>query len=173
MCLVTGGYTRVCKYNAGGLSNIRYGNRADLITVTKDADGMVTAITMASTTQMWSIEFDIDQPAGFSDNLQVNANKYLLQQLTFTIAGSDQDVKNFLDKLNLAKMFALVQDRGNDVWHLLGENSGGLTAQQSNFGTGNALAELNGAAIILQGVATVAAPTVDPSIVDALLSPAA
>lgn len=172
MCLITAGHSKICQYNAGGLAKIRIGNREHLDVVTKDVDGSVTAISMVSTFQMYELDFE-ENSGRYADNLQVGANKYLLQELQFVISGSDQAIKNLLDQLNLGNFFAIVQDRGNSIWHLLGENAGGLSATQGNFGTGTALADLNGADIILQGAATVTAPEVDSAIVDALLSPAA
>lgn len=170
-CLVTAGKARDCKMTAGGLSRAIIGNRSQLLSVVRDVgDGTITTITREATTLCYEYEFEKNS-ASAAQNLQVNANTYVQQVVSFTIAGYDQATKNILDVLAIADIFAVVQFRGSDKWFIYGLNSSGLKCPQdgANGGSGAAEEDLEGIAMVFQGISTEYAPEVDSSIIDALL----
>jgi hypothetical protein len=57
-CAITQGYALDCKDTVGGLKNLYFAALSDVATVSQNASGYVTAITMASTKKFYKYEFD-------------------------------------------------------------------------------------------------------------------
>lgn len=161
-CLVTKGKTRNCRMTVGGLSELYLGNHESLGTVTYAADGSITGLTLKGDDVIYKYDFE-KNTASANQPLQVGANKYVQPNVVMTIAGYDQDTKNILDVLALAKVFAIAKFRSGGYFLMGLEN--GLEASALEANSGAAEGDLSGNTITLQGTETEFAPAISSATV--------
>lgn len=166
-CKITGGIVRDCSMTTGGISEIAFANLDDILSVTKDADGVVTDIEMKAGTSFYKFEFEKNTGSA-NQPLQVGTNKYILPAVAFTSKGYTQEAKLVMEKLAVGVVVSLVRMRGSGNWFLFGEVNG-LESSALEGNSGAAEGDTNGFVVTMTGVETAYAPQVDSALVDTLI----
>lgn len=166
---------RNCNNNVGGLKAIYitdYEN-VTLVTDTED-DGVIDTITMETGTQFFDFYF-AKNSAMYEENLVQNleiGSTYYEQKVAFSIPLRDDLRRLSISELvaGQKKLMILLEDNNGNFW-LYFEKEGGIVTALVG-GSAASKGELNGYAIEVTADSVVQAATVDPTIVEVLLSPA-
>jgi hypothetical protein len=151
-CLLTSGWSKGCKDNAGGLKTILLANKSEVSSFTS-ATGSVSAITMGATTSVW-YEFEPNKmSSNWVENVQANIQNGVIgyeQVLTMIFAKNEAAKRNQVHLLGQGEVYAIVIDYNNNYF-LLGEFNG-LELTGGNSSSGTALTDLNGWQLTLSGM---------------------
>ena len=149
--LLTSGWPKGCKDNAGGLKRILLANKDEVLAFTEDTTGSlpvpsgeITDITMIAGAMFY--EFVPNKmSSNWVENIQANAQNGTIgyeQVLTMIFAKNEAAARNRVVLLGQGEVYAIVEDY-NGKYFLLGEFNGcELTGGSSSSGT--ALSDLNG-----------------------------
>ena len=165
---------RNCNNNVGGLKAIYIADYDSVSAVTETVDGVIDAITMESTTQFYDFYF-AKNSAMYEENLVNNieiGSTYFEQKVAFSIPYRDEIRREGIKELVSGQktLMILLQDNNGNYW-LYFEKEGGIVTALTG-GSAATKGELNGYALEITADSVSQAPTVDPTIVDALLVPA-
>jgi hypothetical protein len=175
-CLLTSGWAKGCKDNAGGLKRVLLANKSDVVSFTEgqtgslpEPSGEITAITMGAGAVFY--EFVPNKmSSNWVENIQANTQNGTVgyeQVLTMIFAKNEAAKRNQVALLGQGEVYAIVEDY-NGKYFLLGEFNGcELTGGSSSSGT--ALSDLNGWTLTLSAMEPEPAKEVDADIIAALL----
>lgn len=151
-CLLTSGWAKGCKDNAGGLKTVLLANKSEVSSFTS-ATGSVSAITMGATTSVW-YEFEPNKmSSNWVENVQANVQNGTVgfeQVLSMTFAKNEAAKRNQVLLLAQGEVYAIAIDY-NNTYFLLGEFNG-LELTGGNSSSGTALTDLNGWVLTLTGM---------------------
>ena len=167
-CLISAGITRDCGYNFGGLQLIYLANASEVTTISKDATGLVTGITMATGSTFYAFEFEPETGQKLEELQAGNVSKFVLQTLNLQLANITQAKKEVLEDLGVSDIVAIMQTQ-DDLYWIFGELGRGLKATTLSIDSGTADADNAVATIALAGGNRGYSNTVDSSIIAALL----
>lgn len=143
-CLLSAGWAKGCKDNAGGLKLILLANKSEVTSFTS-ATGSVTAITMATSSNVW-YEFEPNKmSSNWVENIQSNIQNGVIgyeQVLTMIFAKNEAAKRNQVQLLGQGEVYAIVMDYNGKAF-LLGEFNG-MELTGGNSSSGTALTDLNG-----------------------------
>lgn len=175
-CLITSGWAKGCKDNAGGLKRVLLANKSDVTAFVEKTGslgeylGEIETVTMSGSAVFY--EFVPNKmSSNWVENIQANAQNGTVgyeQVLTMTFAKNEASKRNQVQLLGQGEVYAIVNDY-NDKYFLLGEFNGAeLTGGSSQSGT--ALTDLNGWTLTLTAMEPEPAKEVTGSIISGLLS---
>ena len=170
-CPLPAGYTLGCRDSQGGVEEVIAIEIANIESVTTTA-GEVTAITMATGTQGWKLEQE-QATAMFEDNPigdRANGTYRAEQNLTLVFNDRAKETRNLVNLLAKNRLCFVVKE--NTGRYSFAGLERGLMLADGTAGTGTAHADRNGFTLPFTGVERELSPTVDSSIVAALLTPA-
>lgn len=159
-CLLTQGWAKGCKDNAGGLKRILLANKGDVVSFTEgvtsgslpDPSGEIIAITMDALAS-WYEFVPNKMSSNWVENIQANAQNGTIgyeQVLTMIFAKNEAKKRTQVALLGQGEVYAIVEDY-NGKYFLLGEFNGcELTGGSSSSGT--ALSDLNGWTLTLSAM---------------------
>jgi len=161
-CLLTSGWAKGCKDNAGGLKRILLANKGDVVSFTEgvmagsppstDPSGEIITITMAALAS-WYEFVPNKMSSNWVENIQANTQNGTIgyeQVLTMIFAKNEAAKRNQVALLGQGEVYAIVEDY-NGKYFLLGEFNGvELTGGSSASGT--ALSDLNGWTLTLSAM---------------------
>ena len=181
-CLITDGLEGLCgQYTVGGNNRVILLNKAEIasfstIAVRTNQNALGTLV-MWSGKQGYEISarsLSIGETSDLVGGGDAASAKHFSQVITFTVEGLSQEVSNFIYKLGLANVVAIIVTNesntagdGNRI-QIFGLYSG-LDMTASPGGTGTAKTDLSGAAITLTGAETYFAKEVITADNDAFL----
>ena len=175
--LLTSGWPKGCKDNAGGLKRVLLANKIDVVSFTEDTvgslpvpSGEITAITRSAGATFY--EFVPNKmSSNWVENIQANAQNGTVgyeQVLTMIFAKNEAAARNRVVLLAQGEVYAIVEDY-NGKYFLLGEFNGcELTGGSSSSGT--ALTDLNGWTLTLTAMEPEPAKEVSSTIIADLLT---
>lgn len=168
-CLTMTDYPLGCEKETGGVIEVYLAELLDVESITETA-GEVTAITMASGTQFYTykvIRENSDWTEAYA-GVRENRTNAWTQTLRFNLHTFDAPTKLQVDNLSNGIFVAIVKEENG--YHLLGKVTG-LEMSTNTLGQSGILKEdMQGYAIELEGKEASSAPTVDETIVSALLT---
>lgn len=158
-CLLTSGWAKGCKDNAGGLKRILLANKGDVTSFTEGTTGSpavpsgeIITITMAALAS-WYEFVPNKMSSNWVENIQANTQNGTIgyeQVLTMIFAKNEATKRNQVALLGQGEVYAIVEDY-NGKYFLLGEFNGvELTGGSSASGT--ALSDLNGWTLTLSAM---------------------
>lgn len=167
-CLISNGISRACDFAVGGIQgSVWLANLEDVDTITYDADGSISGITLTSGTTFYEYQPELNS-ASLAQSLQAGqVSRFVQQTLAFSVASLTQAKIATIDDLSLSSMVAVFKSNDGN-WYMAGDNGSGLKASSLETTTGAADTDDAIATITLQGSNKGHAPTVDSSILDAL-----
>jgi hypothetical protein len=175
--LLTSGWAKGCKDNAGGLKRVLIANTIDVVSFTEGTTGSlatptgeITAITMDAGAVFY--EFVPNKmSSNWVENIQSNAQNGTIgyeQVLTMIFAKNEAAARNRVSLLGQSEVYIIVEDY-NGKYFLLGEFNGcELTGGSSSSGT--ALSDLNGWTLTFTAMEPDPAKEVNADIIAALLA---
>jgi len=152
-CLLNAGVTKDCAHAFGGLKEVYIGNFSEVESMTYDAEGQVTGITMTSTgATFYDFEFVKDTAQALEELVENGASSYINQTINLQLNGITQAKKEVLDTLSLATVCVIVK-KTDDVYWVFGEptQSAGLEATALTIDTGTAQSDVQSASVTLVG----------------------
>lgn len=174
-CLITSGWAKGCKDNAGGIKRVLLANKSEVTSFTEKTGslgsgvGEIETITMSGSNTFY--EFVPNKlSSNWVENIQANAQNGTIgyeQVLNMTFAKNEAAKRNQVQLLGQGEVYAIVHDY-NNKYFLLGEYNGmELTGGNSNSGT--SLTDLNGWVLTLSAMEPDPAKEVTGSIITGLL----
>lgn len=172
--LLTEGIDVLCENNAGGVLRILVADKCQIVAYTETVPGVIDSITMELGSQFYVIEVQ-RLTANFEENETNNfdnGSKYYDHVINITVARRDVARRNAIAGLGAGQkdLVFIVQDGNGTEWGLGFDE--GLKLATSTGGSGTKKEDLNGYVIQFTGQSSDLIPTVDPSIIGALLIPA-
>lgn len=170
---LTGGIARTCDNNAGGVTNIYIADFSNVSSYT-EANGILTAITMASTTQFFEFEFNRNT-SSYNEEMTIsldNGSTFYSQSVNLILSRREAAKREALKELTAGQkeLFVIVKD-SNGLYWAFGLQEGMITTAMTS-GSGVAKGDANNYNITFTAEEVVPAPEVDETIIAALLSPA-
>lgn len=171
-CELTQSVVIDCKDNSGGTKEVLFIEFENVEGIT-EAAGVVTAIDVATAKQFRRYAMP-KESAFFTEtpnaNIQ-NGTIFYQQELTIVINKMRANIRNEIMLLAQNRLIAIVLDTNGSYWLLGWKNALDLTGGEG--GTGTAFGDRNGYTRVFSGQEHDMAPSVDPTIIAALLLPAA
>lgn len=170
-CTLTSDLDLGCRDSVGGIKKIYVTEHANLTAITS-ATGVISAITMASTTQFFIYNLE-KESAEWTETTTVsveNGTKFSEQSLTASITKMTAAKRNELKLLSQNRIAVIVLDRNGLYW-LLGENNG-MDLLTKEAKTGKAMGDMSGYTLTLNGKEENEAQTVSSSIIATITAPA-
>ena len=173
--LITIGIGENCFNNTGGGKRVLITDKVNVTAITDtEPDGVIDTITMASTTNFYEYKFNRNG-ASITEELTTNfetGTSFFTQTLELSVPRRDENRRLAVDELieGQKDLAILFQDQ-NQNWWLLGEINGSKVSALTG-GSGKNKDEMNGYTITFTAEEPDQAKVVDPTIIDALLTPA-
>lgn len=173
MSAITSGYTIDCnaKDSVGGLSEAYIADKCDVLGVA-EAAGIVSGITLATGKQFWKFQL-VKATSSFAitntPNAQ-NGTQFWAETFTMVMNKMKSATSKIVDGLVKGTIVVIVKDK-NGEYFLLGR-TGGLDSNGGDAGSGTASGDRNGYNLTFTGEEAKISH-IDPTIITALLSPAA
>lgn len=167
--ILTGGITKGCLPNQGGVQKVYITDFENVLSVT-ESNGTVSAITLASATSYYGFEFNRDT-AEMQDNVTINiqnGTNYQAQMVTLIIPRREVAKRNVL-KLLLNKTLSIIVEDFNGLYWLMGRTNGMLLSELPSS-SGKAAGDLNGYTLTLTGQEPEQAPEVTSGIIAGLIA---
>lgn len=168
-CALTQSITLDCRDSIGGVLEV-YFIEADNVTSITEASGNVTAITKAGGKVFRKYNLE-QETASFTETLNSsieNGTIFYQQELALVINKMSTNLRNELLLLNKNRLKAIVKDANGTYWYL--GSTRNLFATGGTAGTGTGAGDRNGYSFTYTAKEPSLAPTVDSSIITALLS---
>lgn len=145
-CTLDSGFVLSCN-TIGGIQKVWLGTWSADATYAYDANNVVTGVTSATT--VYAIEQDLEfagltQTGNFS---RENGTVFYQSDLALKFVHLDADLRNLINALGRAPLYAVVQSNSGEYFILGVESSGRATAGDSSLGT--LLGDLNGSTLTL------------------------
>lgn len=165
----SGGLSKGCDNNVGGVSKVYLTDFANLTSVT-ETGGTVSSIIMASASYFYEFEFNRNSSTYTEDLLKsVEAGSALFEQtLSITIPRRDVAKRNTLALLTQRDLAVIFKDSNGLYW--LSGRAEGMYLSESTSTSGTAKADGSNYVITLKGFEIDRAPGVASGIVAALVS---
>lgn len=158
-CTLTTGIGLGCKDSVGGVKEFYIANKSTGDTITQNASGEVTAITVSGSwyryTPRTGTSSYTDQPIGNREQ----GTFYAEQSATMVFNTRTQAKRNEIIKLGKANVYIIAKDQTDRLW-LLGQDNG-LELASSESGSGVQLSERNGYSLVFEGMEADLAPLVN------------
>ena len=170
-CAIVSGYALDCKDTVGGIKNIYITELANVLTVTENASGLVTAMTKGVGTKFFTYALEARGANDFAQSIKADAGVGTVsydQTLTINFVKLQYETQVKLDLLIKNRLSVIVQTKDGSYW-LLGKEYG-LEVTGGSANTGKAMSEFQGYNLILTGMEKALANEVDSSIIAALLT---
>ena len=168
-CAITAGYALDCRDAVGGIKNIYITELANVSTMTENASGYVTAITMAGGKKYFKYALEPRGANNTTQNLQADP--------TIGTVSVDQNITAAFVKMRYETQYALelvIKNRCSILvemktgqYFLFGKENG-MLANGGSGTSGAAMNEFNGYSITFQGIEKLFAREVDAAIVSAI-----
>lgn len=170
-CAITAGYTIDCNKNSvGGLAKVKIASKKDIVSMT-ETGGIVSSIVMVTGSKFYEFEL-VRGTSNFvstpTPNIQ-NGSIFYAESLTLVFNKLKASTSSLVDNLAKASIVAIVEDKNGEVV-LLGR-SGGLDLSGGTIGSGTNSGDRSGYELSF-AAEEAKLSHVDPTIVNALLSPA-
>lgn len=176
-CLITSGWSRGCRDNAGGMRRVLLANRSDVTSFTEGTvgspavpSGEITAITMDGAA-VWYEFVPNKLSSNAVENIQSNIQNGTVgfeQVITMIFAKNEAAKRNQVALMAQGEVYAIIEDN-NGKYFLYGEENA-LELGGGSSATGTALTDLNGWTLNLNGFEPAPAKEVDSAIIAGLLA---
>jgi hypothetical protein len=164
----SGGIAKNCDNNVGGLTRLLLTDYDNVVSYTQ-ANGVVSAITMATASKFYEFEFNRNS-ATYTEDLvkSVEAGSALFEQtITVTIPRREVAKRNTLALLTQRDLAVIIKDSNGLYWYPGMEE--GVYLSESTSTSGTAKADGSNYVLTLKGFEADRAPGVTASIVSALI----
>jgi hypothetical protein len=165
----SGGIAKNCENNVGGLTKLYLTDLDNIVSYTQ-ANGIVSAITMASASNFYEFEFNRNS-ATFTEDLvkSVEAGSALFEQtVTVTIPRREVAKRNTLALLTQRDLAVIIKDSNGLFWYP--GMTEGVYLSESTSTSGTAKADGSNYVLTLKGFEADRAPGVTASIVNGLVA---
>ncbi len=171
---ITEGISVLCDNNAGGVLAIYVTDKCNVISSTETVEGVVDAVVMETNSQFYKIEtqrLTASLEENESNNFD-NGSKFWAQILNLVIARRDVARRNAIRSYGAGQkdLCFIVEDSNGILWFAGREE--GMKLFTDTSGTGTKKEDLNGFTIQFTGQASDMMPTLDASLLPALIVPA-
>lgn len=150
-CSLTQGYALDCKDSTGGITEVYFIEKANVITLSTSS-GVVTGITKASGGKR-GYRYELPKETGsFTHNPQIsqeNGTLFFEQNLTIVINKLSTPVNTEIKLLAQNVLIAIVKDNNNKYW-MLGKDRG-IDMTASTGGSGTAFGDRSGYSLVFMG----------------------
>lgn len=170
-CAIVAGYALDCKDAVGGIKNIYIAPIANLSTVSENASGYVTAMTMSGSNKFFKYALEPRGANSTTQNIQSDPTVGTVsyeQTIQATFLKMKYETQNKLQTI-IANRTAILVEMKTGQYFLFGKENG-MEVSGGTATSGAAMNEFNGYTIPFSGVEKYLANEVDPSIVSALVS---
>ncbi len=172
--LLTEGIDVLCENNAGGVLRILVADKCQITDYTETVPGIIDAVTMETTSQFFEINTQ-RLTANYEENETNNfdnGSKFYDYIINLVVARRDVARRNAIAGLGAGQkdLIFIVQDSNGTEWGIGFDE--GMKLATTTGGSGTKKEDLNGYTIQFNGTSSELMPTVDPSIITALLVPA-
>lgn len=160
---------RDCAGSLGGVAGFYYANKEDVTAVTV-TDGIITAITMASSKHFYTL-LPPKQTSSLESTWNVdeaNGSKYVESAVTVVFNRMETAKRVAMQALAEGEFVFIVKDKNGKHWYLGKDDAVTLTA--GTAGTGTAYADRNGYSMTLSDQSKELPYEVDDSIIENLLA---
>lgn len=168
--LLTGGVTKGCDNNMGGVLAV-YLTDKDNVTAVTSTSGHITGFTMAGSPTAVFYEFEFNRnTASFDENEPINienGSAYYEQKITLVIPKRDLSKRNAIKTLAQRDLVAIVKD-GNGIYWYVGEENGLLLTELTS-GSGLVKADGSKYTLVLMAEELDPAKTIEESAVLSVL----
>jgi hypothetical protein len=166
-CLVTVGIPLNCVDSVGGIRTVYLTTGVNVTAITNSVpdDGIITGMTMASTTKFYKFEF-MPGNADFEQKNAISTEKgsnYVAQTLKMTFTKMDSAKRAVVKTLAKSALRAVIVDQNGVYWYLGEVNM--LFSGDGSGNSGKAKGDLNGFTIQLNGEEPNYAQTLDATYV--------
>jgi len=168
-CLLTAGVSKECAHAFGGIKELKIGNFDELDTITYDADGAISGMTLVSGATLYDFEYVKDTGQALEELQENGASSFVNQTINAQFNNITHEKKKVLDSLSLGTFFVIVKKTDDKYW-LFGEKakSAGLEATAVTNDTGTAQGDVQAASVTLVGGSLNYAPVILDGVVDTL-----
>ena len=166
-CLLTQGFPKDCRDSVGGIKTIYLANKHLLEDVTS-ADGVVTAITMASGSYFYRYDLR-KQTSNFTETIEAsdeNGTVFFEQEANIMLSKLEAQKRNEIFLIAKADTVLVAEDRNGKQWILGKENGLTLTGTAE---TGTAFGDMNGYQLVFTGQEREPAYEVSGSVIEGTL----
>lgn len=150
-CLLSGGITRACGFQFGGLKKVYLANFEEVSGLTYSGNtGLITAVSMTSTGATWyEFEYEPNTAQKLEELVAGDVSRFVNQTLNMKLANVTQAKKLTIDSLANATLSVMLQTQDNLYW-FFGEptKSAGLRATVLSIDSGTAQADAAGVVTI-------------------------
>lgn len=149
-CALTTGYSLDCKDSAGGITEVYFIEKANVLSVETD-EGVITDLTKAIGKRFWKYELP-KETGSFTHNPTVsteNGTLFFEQNLTIVVNKLSAAINTELKLLAQNILIAVVKDNNNKFW-MLGKERG-LDMSGSTSGSGTAFGDRSGYSLVFVG----------------------
>lgn len=169
-CAITQGYALDCKDTVGGLKNLYFAALSDVATVSQNASGYVTAITMASTKKFYKYELMAKGSNTFVENIQTDpANGTVAYEPTYSVTFAKLQFESAYKFDLLIKNRTVIIGETKDGSYFISGISNGMESSGGSAASGQAMNDFQGYTLTFTGMEKTFSPEVDSTIIAALL----
>ena len=169
-CAITQGYALDCKDTVGGIKNLYISALSNVTTVSENASGYVTAITMSGSTKFYKYELLPRGANSYTENIQTDpANGTVAYEPTISVTFSKLQFETAY-KLDLIvkNRTAIIVETKDGSFFLLGK-ANGMESSGGNAASGQNMNDFQGYTMTFTGMEKTFSPEVDSSIIAGLL----
>lgn len=149
-CALRSGYALDCKDSAGGIVEIFFIEKENILTVT-EASGVVTAMTKATGKRFW--KWELPKNTGSLNETITgsveNGTVFYASELILVVNKLNVAVRNEIKLLAQNTLVAVVKDNNNKYW-MVGKDRG-LDLTTGTSGTGTAFGDRSGYSLTFSG----------------------
>jgi hypothetical protein len=166
-CALTSGYTLDCKDSSGGLVEIYFIEKGNVLSISED-DGVVTGLTKADGKRFW--KYELPKETGsltetMTGNVQ-NGTVFYASELKLVVNKLNVAVRNEIKLLAQNTLIAVAKDNNGKYW-LVGRTRG-VDFTTGTLGTGTAFGDRSGFDLTFSGSEPEPMLEVDSSVASAL-----
>lgn len=169
-CAIIAGYALDCKDTVGGIKNLYITELANVSTVTENASGFVTGITMVATKKFYKYELEPQGANNFVENIQAdpaNGTVSYEQVITANFVKLKYETQYKLSLIIKNRTAILVETKDGKYFFFGRRN--GMEVLGGSANSGQAMNDFNGYSPVFTGIEKDLANEVDASIIAALL----
>jgi hypothetical protein len=170
-CAIVAGYALDCKDAVGGIKNIYVAPIANVSTVSENASGYVTAITMSGSNKFFKYALEPRGANSTTQNIQSDPTVGTVsyeQTMAVSFLKMKYETQNKLQTIIANRTAILVEMKTGQYFYFGKEN--GMEVSGGTAASGAAMSEFNGYNVTFAGMEKALANEVEPTIVSALVS---
>lgn len=145
-----------CEHTMGGIKAVYLANFADVASVTEE-DGVIIEITMANSAKFYKYLFRRNSASNMSSSRSGDdaaGTHSVTTNIAMTFSRMDSDKRKEMDKLSVAQLICIVEDRNGMRWMPCTPNDDYMSMSVGEANTGSTTSEANQYSATITGEAS-------------------